>query len=152
VNAHAGRWKGLPILAELPETACDAVEEEIEEQMLERGMRLFSEGEEGGSLWILLEGRVRVTSRRLAFAAELGAGAALGGLALIGGPRRASVETVSRCRLLRLGRDGFQRLAASDPAAAERLLESVARESARRADEALAARLRAGVDPSSVDD
>jgi len=152
VSARAERWKGLPILSELPETACDAVEEEIEEQMLERGMRLFSEGEEGGSLWILLEGRVRVTSQRLAFAAELGAGAALGGLALLGGTRRASVETVSRCRLLRLGRDGFRRLAASDPAATERLVESLARESARRADEALAARLRAGVDPPSVDD
>jgi CRP/FNR family cyclic AMP-dependent transcriptional regulator len=152
VSARAERWKGLPILSELPETACDAVEEEIDEQTLERGMRLFSEGEEGGSLWILLEGRVRVTSQRLAFAAELGAGAALGGLALLGGTRRASVETVSRCRLLRLGRDGFRRLAASDPAATERLVESLARESARRADEALAARLRAGVDPPSVDD
>jgi CRP-like cAMP-binding protein len=152
VSAPAERWKGLPILSELPASACDAVEEEIEERTLEGGARLFSEGEEDGSLWILLEGRVRVRNQRLAFAAELGAGAALGGLALLGGCRRASVETVSRCRLLHLGRDGFRRVAASDPAAAERLIESLVRESARRADEALAARVRAGVDPPSTYD
>ena len=152
MSARAERWKGLPILSELAEPECSAVEEEIEEETLERGVRLFAEGEEGGSLWILLEGRVRVVSQRLAFCAELGAGAALGGLSLVGGPRRASVETASRCRLLRLGRDGFRRLAASDPAAAERLLESLAREAARRADEALVARMRADVDPSSFGD
>jgi CRP-like cAMP-binding protein len=152
VSARAERWKGLPILSELPEPACDAVEEEIEEQTLEGGTRLFSEGEEDGSLWILLEGRVRVVNQRLAFSAELGAGSALGGLALLGGRRRASVETLSRCRLLRLGREGFRRVAASDPAAAERLVESLVREAARRGDEALSARVRAGVDPPSACD
>ena len=152
MSTRAERWKGLPILSELPEPECHAVEEEIEEETLDRGVRLFSEGEEGGSLWILLDGRVRVVSQRLAFSAELGAGAALGGLSLVGAPRRASVETASRCRLLRLSRDGFRRLAASDPAAAERLVESLAREAARRADEALVARMRADVDPWSPDD
>jgi CRP-like cAMP-binding protein len=152
VSTRAERWKGLPILSELSEPECLAVEEEIEEETLERGVRLFSEGEPDGSLWILLEGRVRVRNQRLAFSAELGAGAALGGLSLLDGPRRASVETASRCRLLRLSRDGFRRVAASDPAAAERLRESLAREAARRADEALAARIRAGVDPWSADD
>jgi CRP/FNR family cyclic AMP-dependent transcriptional regulator len=152
VKTRAERWKGLPILSELPEPDCDALEEEIEEQTLEPGVRLFSEGEPGGSLWILLEGRVRVLSRRLAFSSELGAGTALGGLSLLGGTRRASVETASRCRLLRLGRDGFRRVAAGDPALAERLVESLAREAATRADEALAARVRAGVDPASADD
>jgi CRP/FNR family cyclic AMP-dependent transcriptional regulator len=152
VSTRAERWKGLPILSELSESDGDALEEEIEEQTLDPGVRLFAEGEEGGSLWILLEGRVRVANQRLAFSELLGAGTALGGLSLLGGPRRASVETASRCRLLRLGRDGLRRLAASDPAAAERLVESLAREAARRADEALVARIRAGVDRGSADD
>jgi len=91
----------------------------------------------------VFEGRVRVTSERHAVMAELGAGEVLGALSLAGGPRRASIETLSRCRLLRLGRDGFHRLAANDPPVAARLLENIAREAARRADAALAARMRA---------
>lgn len=152
MKTRAERWKGLPILSELSEPDAEALAEELEEQNLERGVRLFSEGEEAGSLWILLDGRVRVASQRLGFSAELGPGAALGGLALVGGPRRASVETASRCRLLHLGRDGLRRLAASEPAAAQRLIDGLAREAARRAEEALVARVRAGVDPPTPDD
>ena len=152
MSARAGRWKGLPILSELPEADADALEEELAEECLDPGVRLFAEGEEAGSLWILLEGRVRVASERLGLRAELGPGAALGGLALLGGPRRASVETASRCRLLRLGRDGLGRLAASEPAVARRLVDGLAREAARRADAALAACTRAGVDPPTPDD
>ncbi len=137
--------KRFPILADLSEGERDAIAEELEEAVVERGERLFGEGEEGGSLWLLLEGRVRVASERHEVAAELGAGEVLGALSLAGGPRRASVETSSRCRLLRLAREGFDRLAANEPAVAARLLESIAREAARRADAAaLAARLRAG--------
>jgi CRP-like cAMP-binding protein len=95
---------------------------------------------------------VRVESRRHALRAEVGALEAFGALSLAGGPRRASVETLSRCRFLRLGRDGLRRLAAHDAPAAERLLESIAREAARRADAALAAHAERGVDPRSGED
>lgn len=132
--------KRLPILADLAEDEWEAVAEELAETVLERGVRLFGEGEEGGSLWLLLEGRVRVASERHGLAAELGAGEALGALSLAGGPRCASAETLSRCRLLRLDREGFRRLAANDPPVAARLLESITREAARRADAALSAR------------
>ena len=135
--------KRFPVLADLSESDREAIAEELEEAVVESGARLASEGEEGGSLWLLLEGRVRVWSERHAVTAELGAGEVLGALSLAGGPRRASIETLSRCRLLRLGRDGFHRLAANDPPVAARLLESIAREAARRADAALAARVRA---------
>jgi CRP/FNR family transcriptional regulator len=144
--------KRLPILAELAENEREAVAEEFEEIALERGARLFGEGDPGGALWFLLEGRVRVLARRHALAAELGAGEALGALSLLGGPRRASVETLSRCRLLRLDRAGLARLAANDPPVAERLLESIAREAAQRADAALAASRASSVDPESCGD
>jgi CRP-like cAMP-binding protein len=140
--------KRLPILAELAEADRDAVSEELEEVWAEPGARLFDEGEEDGSLWLLLEGRVRVASARCGCRAELAAPAALGALALAGGPRRARVETASRCRLLRLAREAFRRLAASDPPVAQRLLEAVACEGARQAEAAL----RAGVDPAALDD
>ncbi len=152
MSARAQEWKGLPILSDLAGPELEAVEEEIEEQTLEGGVPLFAEGEEGGCLWILLDGRVRVASRHLSSCAELGAGTALGALSLMGGPRHASVETSSRCRLLRLSREGFRRIAASDPVAAERLVASIAREAARRAEAALLARQRSGVDPPSPDD
>jgi len=144
--------KRFPILADLSESEREAIAEELEEAVLERGARLFSEGEEGGSLWLLLEGRVRVVSERHRVSTELGAGEALGAFALAGGPRRASIETLSRCRLLRLGREGFHRLAANDPPVAARLLESIAREAARLADAALAARMAASVDLESCGD
>jgi CRP-like cAMP-binding protein len=144
--------KRFPILAELGEAEREAVADELEAVALEPGTRLFSEGEAGGSLWLLLEGCVRVASERHALRAELGAGETLGALSLAGGPRRASVETTSRCRALRLGREGLARLAAHDPPAAERLLESIAREATRRADAALAACIARGVDPRSRED
>jgi CRP/FNR family transcriptional regulator len=144
--------KRFPILAELAEAEREAVADELELVSLERGARLFSEGEEGGSLWLLLEGCVRVASERHEIRAELGAGETLGALSLAGGPRRASVETTSRCRCLRLTRAGLERLAAHEPPVAERLLESIAREAARRADAALAACSARGVDPRSRED
>jgi CRP-like cAMP-binding protein len=144
--------KRFPILADLAEGDREAIADELEAATLERGVRLFGEGEEGGSLWLLLEGRVRVASERHAIRAELGAGEVLGALSLGGGPRRASVETASRCRCLRLTRDGLRRLAAHDPAVAERLLESIAREASRRADAALAACSARGVDPRARED
>lgn len=131
--------KRVPVLADLGEADRDAVLEECERASLPAGTRLFSEGESGGALWLLLAGRVRVTSARHALDAELVGEAALGALALAGAPRRATVETASRCTLLRLGEDGYRRLAAADAAAAARLLEAIAREAARLADEDCAA-------------
>ena len=140
------RAKRVPILADLAEADRDAVLEECEQASLPSGTRLFAEGESGGALWWLLEGRVRVRSARHALDAELSGEAALGALALAGAPRRATVETASRCTLLRLGDDGFRRLAAADPEVARRLLECVAREAARLADADCAAHPD-GVDP-----
>jgi CRP-like cAMP-binding protein len=151
VSELAQRAKRVPILADLDESDRDGVLEECEEASLPSGTRLFTEGEAGGGLWWLLEGRVRVTSARHGLDAELGAGAALGALALAGAPRRATVETASRCTLLRLGDDGFRRLAASDAPVACRLLECIAREAARLVDEDCAAH-PLGVDPPPTGD
>ena len=143
--------KRVPVLADLAEADREAVLEECERASLPGGTRLFAEGESGGALWWLLEGRVRVTSARHGLDAELGGEAALGALALAGAPRRATVETASRCTLLRLGEDGFRRLAASDAEAARRLLECIAREAARLADADCAAHPD-GVDPPAPRD
>jgi CRP-like cAMP-binding protein len=145
-------WRRFAILAELAESDREAIAEEFEELVLERGARLQGEGEEGGSLWLLLEGRVRVRSERHAICADLDAGEIFGAFALAGGPRRASAETLSRSRLLRLTRDGLGRIAASEPGAAQRLLESIGREAARRAEAAIAARRDLGVDPEAHGD
>jgi CRP-like cAMP-binding protein len=146
VSELALRAKRVPILADLAEADREAVLEECEQASLPCGTRLFAEGESGGGLWLLLEGRVRVVSHRHGIDVELAAEAALGALALAGAPRRATVETASRCTLLRLGVDGFRRLAASDAAVAGRLLECIAREAARLTDEDCAAHPD-GVDP-----
>ena len=151
MNDLSLRAKRVPILADLAESDRDLVLEECEETSVAAGTRLFAEGEAGGALWLLLEGRVRVTSARHGLDAEVAAAAALGALALAGAPRRATVETASRCTLLRLGEDGFRRLAASDAPVAGRLLECIVREAARLVDEDCAAH-PGGVDPLPTGD
>lgn len=116
----------FPLLARLGPLERQALGEELEILDVGPGTLLFEEGDPAEGLLLVAEGRVRVRSRRSAEAAELGAGAALGAFSLaLRGVREARAETTSRSRLLLLRRDAYERLAASAPAAACRLLEGV---------------------------
>ena len=69
---------------------------------------------------------------------EFGPGDALGANSLVGeGMRAARAETLSRARVLHLGRDAFQRFIDAQPRAACRLLEALLREQAHTTREAL---------------
>ena len=82
-------------------------------------------------LLLLFEGRVRLSSSRAEGAGELGPGASFGSLSLVvDAGRRASVEARTPCRILRLRREGLQRLAKTSPHVVCRILEGVVRESA----------------------
>ena len=156
--------KAFAPLADLDASERQAVSEELEELELEAGTLLFDEGDASDAMFLLCEGSVRVESRSCWGGDELGSGAVLGALALLGDtPRCARVETASSCRFLRLERAGFQRIAATDPAVAGKLREAIWREAAALVSTALDAGASfedgvgpsayvAGVDPSAVAD
>jgi CRP/FNR family cyclic AMP-dependent transcriptional regulator len=131
---------GFPLLADLGPDERRAVAQELEWLSFEQGVALFREGEPADGLVLLIEGRVRLVSRRTGCVGECGAGACLGALSLVAeGAREATGETLSRCRMLRLSREAYGRLVAGAPRAACQLLEAVLRDSAAVVREALAA-------------
>jgi CRP-like cAMP-binding protein len=93
----------FPLLAGLSEDERRDLAQELEWLSFEAGASIFIEGDAADGLLLLLDGRVRLTS---------------------------SVEACTPCRILRLRREGFQRLAKASPHVACRILEGVVRESA----------------------
>jgi CRP/FNR family transcriptional regulator, cyclic AMP receptor protein len=92
------------------------------ETKLAPGERLFSKGDAGDALYVVLEGEVEVGvatlgGRQVRFAA-LGAGAVLGELAVIdGGARSADATALRRTRLMRLTRAAVVEALESEPPA-----------------------------------
>jgi CRP-like cAMP-binding protein len=130
--------KRFALLGSLGEEERGDLAEELEWLSCETGVALFREGEHADALLLLLEGRVRVTSRRAGAEGECGPGTAFGALSLVvDGQREATAITASPCRVLRLRRSSFRRLVDAAPHAACALLEGVARESAAEVREVL---------------
>jgi CRP/FNR family transcriptional regulator, cyclic AMP receptor protein len=93
---------------------------------VQQGTQLLTEGDEGNTMFVILEGSARVTrnGRRLAI---LSAGDAVGELALLSkGPRTATVVALSDMRVAIISRRQLSRLLDAAPAFARRLLESLA--------------------------
>jgi len=117
--------KGLALLRELSAEEREAISEELEPAALAAGEVLFNEGDEADGLVLLLEGRLRISSRRSGTAGLVGPGAALGALSLVAvGAREATAVAEARCQLLWLRRPAFRRLVEDAPRAACRLLEA----------------------------
>ncbi len=111
------------------------------ERKLSPGERLFSKGDIGDALYILLEGEVEIgvttsDGRQVRFGA-LAAGAVIGELATIdGGPRSADVVALRRSRLLRLARETVLESLQTEPPALMALAAELAAR-LRKADLAL---------------
>jgi predicted acylesterase/phospholipase RssA len=110
---------GVPLLAGADAEALDALAVEAQPLRALAGDWVLRAGDEANELYVVLRGRVRVTTsaegedRTLRI---LGPGAAIGELALLTGtPRSASVQAVRDTTLLRLRRDRFVELLEHDP-------------------------------------
>lgn len=96
-----------------------------------RGQVLFSAGDPGDTLIVVISGRVRVVVRS-ADGGELtltivGPGGVIGELGVVdGGPRSADAETLEECRLLFVSRHVIQDLCGRVPSVAQALASSVA--------------------------
>lgn len=93
------------------------------------GAQLFAEGAPGEGLWIVVAGRLRLTSRRRGECGSIGAGATLGAASLVApGPRELSAIAESECQLGWLSAARFKTLVDDAPRLAYRVLEAIARE------------------------
>jgi CRP-like cAMP-binding protein len=108
----------LPLLDGAPDDQIDALAACMTPATARPGEVLGREGEPGQVFWLLLEGRVEVTTRVSSgprLLARAGPGAILGELALLRGqPRTASVTATETCRFLSGGHEALERLLRMD--------------------------------------
>lgn len=128
----------FPLLAALGDSGREALARVLESLELEAGARLFEAGDPADGLLLVADGRVALSSPLHAARGEFGPGETFGANSLVSeGLRAARAETLSRARVLRLGRDAFRRFADAQPRAACRLLEALLREQAQITHEAV---------------
>jgi CRP-like cAMP-binding protein len=126
VNADAEELKRFAVFAECSEEDRRAIAELPEERVLRAGSPLFREGGEASGLVLVAEGALRIESRRAGRLGVLGAGGAIGGVALVAaGPREVSAVAEAKTRVWVLERTAFRRLVLDSPHAACRVAEGV---------------------------
>jgi predicted acylesterase/phospholipase RssA len=121
---------GVPLLAGADDDALEALAADAQPFRVLAGEWVLREGDDADELYVVLRGRVRVTSpadgeeRTLR---TLGPGAAIGELALLtGSPRSASAQAVRDTTLLRLRRERFVELMERDAAFAAAVARELA--------------------------
>ncbi len=136
VLARAGLFQGVE-----PE-ATEALAASMEHIELIKGDTVFSQGEPGDSLYIVLEGKVKMGRRapdgRESLLAVLGPSDMFGELTVFDpGPRTATAVAVTDVRLARMWQSSLRPWMAERPQIAEQLLRVLARR-LRRTNDALA--------------
>jgi CRP-like cAMP-binding protein len=138
------------LLRHLPPDEIEGILPLVRMRQIAAGEILFRAGAPGDALYIVARGKVEVIADPASgqsasghSLAELGEGEAFGEMALLsGGPRTATVRAIEATELLRIDKEAFERMIASDP----RLAEAVERLSYERALSNLTA---GGPDPST---
>ncbi len=101
------------------------------ERRFRRGTQFITEGDHGDTLFIVLEGRLKAFSEdsdgREVRYAEYGPGDYVGEMSLDGGPRAASVATLTACRVAMVTRPTLLAHLAAEPEFAFELLAKVIR-------------------------
>ena len=136
VLARSGIFQGVD-----PDTA-DALAKEMETIEVRKGEIVFSEGEPGDSLYIVISGKIKLGRRagdgRQNLIAVMGPSDMVGELSLFDpGPRTATATAVVDTRLARLRKQGLRPWLTNRPEIAEQLLRVLARR-LRRTNDALA--------------
>ena len=111
--------RSMDIFAELPDAELSKIARMLKERRFAENELIFSEGEPGDGLYIVLHGRIRIGTtdqlgreRVLAF---YGPGEFFGDMAVLtGAPRSASATASTDARLLQLRKDDFDLLATTN--------------------------------------
>lgn len=133
IDARDDLLADLELFTGLDDAARAALSREFEALELRRGDVLIHEGAPADALFVVLSGRFSVTrAGRAGPLNEIGPGQAVGEIAfLAGGPRTATVTALRDSIVMRLGREDFDRLAASVPAIWQNLTVTLSRRLAR---------------------
>ena len=120
-----------PLFEALDEDGTKALRAGVHEVTLGRGDRLFDEGDEGDRLYVVLEGKIKLTRTapdgRENLLSVLGPGEMFGELSLFDPrPRTASAVAVTDARLAGLGHDYLRHWLTGRPAVAMHLLRALA--------------------------
>ncbi len=113
----------VSLFAHLPDESTAAIAERAHSAALRAGDYLFRAGDPGGSVFILVAGRIEVLGGDDHLLRVLGPGAVVGELALLAGSSRsASIRARRDCRLLEVRREDFEQLLLEQPGFARALL------------------------------
>jgi CRP/FNR family cyclic AMP-dependent transcriptional regulator len=131
-----------PLFAALDDEAARALLSQMGPTRLERGDILFREGDQGDTLYVIGEGKVKLgrtsTDGRENLIAILGPGEMFGELSLFDpGPRTMTATAVAETQLMGLGNDSLTSLLTGRPEVAKALLAALAKR-LRRTNEHLA--------------
>ncbi len=131
-----------PLFAALDDEAAEALKGMMSRRDLGRGVVLFTEGDPGDRLYIIVDGKIKLGRAsgdgRENLLAILGPGEMFGELSLFDpGPRNATATAVADTTLLGVGTDDLASWLEGRPDVAQQLLRALARR-LRRTNEALA--------------
>ena len=120
-----------PLFAALDDEAQQALLAQMSSSRLERGDILFREGDQGDTLYVIGEGKVKLgrtsADGRENLIAILGPGEMFGELSLFDpGPRTMTATAVAETQLMGLGNDSLTMLLAGRPEVAKALLAALA--------------------------
>src|SRR5689334_20552257 len=122
----------MSVLEELAPADADALRALAVERRYRAGAAIFHQGDEPGSVLIVVDGRVKLVlvgpDGRDVIISFVGPGELVGDVAALdGAPRSASVEAVDAVRALVVPRAAFERFVAAHPGAAIALIHDLAR-------------------------
>jgi CRP/FNR family cyclic AMP-dependent transcriptional regulator len=131
-----------PLFAALDSDAAASLDAIVRHERYQRGELVFAEGDAGESLYVVIDGKVRVfrsaSDGRENMLAVLGPGEMFGELSLFDpGPRTASVGALTDCTLASLAHAALRPLLYDRPRVGEQLLQALAQR-LRRTNEAMA--------------
>jgi CRP/FNR family transcriptional regulator len=137
-----GALAQAPLFAALDADSAATLEATLTTRTLARSHVVFREGDDGDRLFIVIDGKVKISRAaadgRENLLAVLGAGEMFGELSLFDpGPRTATVTTVTEATLASLDHDDLRPLMADRPDVSVQLLQALAQR-LRRTNEAMA--------------
>jgi CRP/FNR family transcriptional regulator, cyclic AMP receptor protein len=137
-----GVLAAVPLFAALDPDSAETLEKALITRSVGRGHIVFSEGDIGDRLFIVIDGKVKITRAsadgRENLIAVLGTGEMFGELSLFDpGPRTASVSAITDSTLASLDHDDLRPLLLERPGVAVELLQALAQR-LRRTNEAMA--------------
>src|SRR5262245_57548123 len=143
MDAVVTTLRTVSLFANLPREVLARLVSEFDELEVPAGRTVFSQGDPGDALYVIVTGAVEVRGRGGAGerVAVLGPGDCLGEMALVtGDPRSATVVALSDSRLLRLHKDRFQALSERHPVFLRELARVLCRRIARTSEDVAHAR------------